>query len=103
MAAQKPYTATFQTLHTRVLQWRGLRVRVRARCNMSGVICELAEIIWISHGRLTGARIIDLQPCADPVFLPNIIIVGEEISGPMQAADDLDLIYRHTKSIVKAI
>src|ERR1700739_1582616 len=70
---------------------------------MSGVIRELAQIIWISHGRLAGARIIDLEPRADPVFFPDIIVVGEEVGWSMQAANDLDLIYRHSKPIVKTV
>src|SRR5580700_493215 len=87
MAAQKAYTATLQPPHTRVLKRRVLGVGVGGRGNSSGVICELAEIIWISYGRLTGARIIDLQPRADLVFLPNIIIVVEKVGWSMYAAD----------------
>src|ERR1700722_19086852 len=103
MAAQKAYTATFQPLHARVLKRRCLGARVRDRRNMSGVICEFAQIIWISHGRLAGDRIIDLQPRPDPVFFPNIIIVIEEIGWSMHAADYLDLIHRHSKPVVKTV
>ena len=70
---------------------------------MRCVICELAGVIRISYGWLTCARIIDLQPGAYLVFVPNIIIVVEEISWSMHAADYLDLIRRHAKPVMKTI
>ena len=103
MAAQKSVHRDVSAPACSRLEAEMPRRWVRARCNISGVICELAEIIRISHGRLTGARIIDLQPGADPVFVPNIIIAVEEIGWSIHAADYLDLIHRHTKSVVKII
>src|ERR1700745_3303379 len=103
MAAQKTYTATLKSLYARVLKRRGFGVGVRARCNMGGVSCELAEIIRISYGRLASVRIVDLQPRADPVFFPNIIIIVEEVGWSVHAADYFDLIHRHPIPVVKPI
>src|ERR1700743_2385762 len=101
MAAQKAHAATLQPLHARVLKRRVLSAGVHGRCNASGILCELAGIIRISYGRLTGLRIVNLQPGANPVLVPDIIVVAEKIGLSMHAADDLDLIYSHPKAVVK--
>src|SRR5580698_10796749 len=103
MAAQKAYTATLQPLHAPVLKRRVLGARIHGRCNMSGILCELAEVIRISYSRLAGLRIVNLQPGADLVLVPDIIVVAEKIGLSMHAADDPDLIYRHPKAVVKTI
>lgn len=103
MAAQEAHTAAFEALHARILKRTGFVARVSGRGNMRGVVRELAEIIWISHGRLAGERIVDLEPGADLVFFPDIIVVVEEIGRSVHAADYLDLIDGHSKSIVQTI
>src|ERR1700733_6220293 len=100
MAAQKAHAAALQSLHTRVLKRRSLGVGVGLCCNASGNVCELAEVMRVSHGRFTGSRVADPKPRADLVLAPNIIIGVKEIGWAGQGAEHPDLIHWHTKSIM---
>src|SRR6266481_2151317 len=89
MAAQKMYAPRLQRLHARILI-TGIRIVWIFRCG-SLLQRTFALVEKILHCGLPGCWVGYVQPLADLVLVPDIVVVVEHVGGAVQSNHDLDL------------
>ncbi|ACO31999.1 hypothetical protein ACP_2405 [Acidobacterium capsulatum ATCC 51196] len=99
VAAEKVDAAMLEGLNAGVLV-----ERIGAVGTAGGVLeTVLAGIEDVAFGRLAGFRVGDLEPFADLVLLPDVVIHVEHVGRPVQGGGDLDLVCWNAKAEVQAI
>src|SRR4029077_4913548 len=101
MAAQKVYAPRLQRLHARILI-TGIRVVWIFRCG-SLLQRTFALVEKILHRGLPGCWAGYVQPLADLVLVPDIVVVVEHVRVAMQCRYDLDLVLRDSETELQTI
>src|SRR5258705_4158294 len=72
----------------------------RGRLLLQRTLASIEEILYCG---LSGCRVGHIQPLADSILVPHIVVVVEQIGGAGQARYDLDLLFPDTEGQPQAV
>jgi len=101
VAAQKLYASCLQGLHACVLiDGIGVVGIFGSRFRLQPALTSIEGVL---HRGLSDCRVGYVQPLADFVLVPDIVVVVQQVGGAVKRSHDLDLILRNSETESQAI